>query len=234
LAGLKEFEATLENVKLNPPEIKMPSTLMTKSFEAWKKKWDKFKADQAAYIAKKEQEFSSIVVTLSQDTAAQIGVILGQGLYAAITGQTGGLISAFQGLFNLFGDAVIQLGKYAILYSSAIQALRKALIGAGPQGIAIGIGLIALGTLIKSAMAGIGKNAAFAVGTRNAPGGIALVGERGPELINIPRGSQVIPAAQTASMMGGVGGQIEVFGMLRGQDIYFSNKKYSQTYNRQT
>jgi hypothetical protein len=35
-------------------------------------------------------------------------------------------------------------------------------------------------------------------------------------------------------MMGGVGGSIEVFGMLRGQDIYFSNKKYGQTYGRTT
>ena len=35
-------------------------------------------------------------------------------------------------------------------------------------------------------------------------------------------------------MMGGISGAIEVFGMLRGQDIYFSNKKYGQTYKRTT
>jgi hypothetical protein len=63
---------------------------------------------------------------------------------------------------------------------------------------------------------------------------MALVGERGPEMINLPRGSQVIPAAQTSQMMGGVGGSIEVFGMLRGQDIFFSNRKYGQTYKRTT
>ncbi len=33
----------------------------------------------------------------------------------------------------------------------------------------------------------------FATGTNSAPGGLALVGERGPELLNIPRGAQVIP-----------------------------------------
>jgi hypothetical protein len=32
----------------------------------------------------------------------------------------------------------------------------------------------------------------FAQGTNYAPGGLALVGERGPELVNLPRGSQVI------------------------------------------
>ncbi|RVM86377.1 hypothetical protein CN122_23490, partial [Sinorhizobium meliloti] len=33
----------------------------------------------------------------------------------------------------------------------------------------------------------------FATGTRFAPGGTAVVGERGPELVNLPRGSQVVP-----------------------------------------
>jgi len=36
----------------------------------------------------------------------------------------------------------------------------------------------------------------FAVGTNYAPGGMALVGELGPELVNLPRGSQVIPNNQ--------------------------------------
>ncbi|CAM5401659.1 hypothetical protein AFEL58S_02043 [Afipia felis] len=33
----------------------------------------------------------------------------------------------------------------------------------------------------------------FANGTNSAPGGLAIVGERGPELVNLPRGAQVIP-----------------------------------------
>jgi hypothetical protein len=43
----------------------------------------------------------------------------------------------------------------------------------------------------------------FANGTTYAPGGMALVGERGPELVNLPRGSQVIP---NHKMRGGGGG----------------------------
>jgi len=43
----------------------------------------------------------------------------------------------------------------------------------------------------------------FANGTQNAPGGMAWVGERGPELVNLPRGSQVIPAHRAQSMGGG-------------------------------
>jgi len=37
----------------------------------------------------------------------------------------------------------------------------------------------------------------LAKGTRNFAGGMALVGEQGPELVNLPRGSQVFTASQT-------------------------------------
>lgn len=212
----------------------MKSLVPSKTAEAVKRYLDKVAADAKAAAQQKLAAFQGIIVSFAQDSAAQIGELLGAGLYAAISGQTNGLRQAFAGLFNLFGDAVISLGKYAIAYSSAIVALKKAIQSAGITGIGVGIGLIALGALIKAAANGIGKAGAFAVGTRYAPGGMALVGERGPEMINLPRGSQVIPAAQTSQMMGGIGGAIEVFGMLRGQDIYFSNKKYGQTYKRTT
>ena len=39
----------------------------------------------------------------------------------------------------------------------------------------------------------------YATGTNFARGGLALVGERGPELVNLPRGSQVLPANETAN-----------------------------------
>jgi len=40
----------------------------------------------------------------------------------------------------------------------------------------------------------------FASGTSYAPGGLAMVGERGPELVNLPRGSRVHTAGSTAAM----------------------------------
>jgi len=190
-------------------------------------KYNKLFAD-AAESAKKAQ--GEIIMGFSTDTIALFASSLG----TAIAGGTDSIRNAFQGLFGLIGDGLIQLGKYAILYSSAIIKLKEALAaGSGITGIGIGIGLILLGTLIKTAVSGIGKASKFAVGTRYAPGGMALVGERGPELINLPRGSQVIPTAQTSNMMGGLQA-IQVYGVLRGQDIYFSNKKYGQTYNRTT
>ena len=43
----------------------------------------------------------------------------------------------------------------------------------------------------------------FASATNFAPGGLSVVGEKGPELLNIPRGSQVIP---NDVLKGGMGG----------------------------
>lgn len=52
-----------------------------------------------------------------------------------------------------------------------------------------------------SAFPSLGVSAA-ANGTSFAQGGMTLVGERGPELVNMPRGSQVIDARRTASRRG--------------------------------
>jgi hypothetical protein len=135
----------------------------------------------------------------------------------------------FDGIFKSLAAGLVQLGKFFVKSAIQIAAIKKAIFTNPYVAVAAGIALIAIGAAIQNQY----KKQAFAVGTRNAPGGMSLVGERGPELLNIPRGAQVVPAAQTAAMMGGMQ-SVEVFGMLRGQDIYFSNKKYGQTYNRQT
>lgn len=51
------------------------------------------------------------------------------------------------------------------------------------------------------ASAGVLGNAGFALGTSYAPGGVALVGENGPELVNLPAGSQVIPNGPTTAIL---------------------------------
>lgn len=74
----------------------------------------------------------------------------------------------------------------------------------------------AIGDLGSSAMAGF--QAGFsgpqhAMGTLYAPGGMTMVGERGPELVRLPQGSQVTQAYRTRSMMqegGGDGGTTNI------------------------
>jgi phage-related tail protein len=50
----------------------------------------------------------------------------------------------------------------------------------------------------------IGAVPGFAKGTNFAPGGLAVVGEKGPELVNLPRGAQVIPKIPKTMSGGGV------------------------------
>jgi hypothetical protein len=50
----------------------------------------------------------------------------------------------------------------------------------------------------------------FATGTNFAPGGMALVGESGPELVSLPRGSRVDNASRTAQQLGAVGSEINI------------------------
>ena len=47
------------------------------------------------------------------------------------------------------------------------------------------------------------KIPALANGTHSFGGGVALVGENGPELVGLPRGSQVTPAPQTKNLLNG-------------------------------
>ena len=51
---------------------------------------------------------------------------------------------------------------------------------------------------MKAAFSGIPS---FQRGTDFAPGGMALVGEGGPELVNLPRGAQVINNQQTRNIV---------------------------------
>ena len=167
----------------------------------------------------------STFVSLAEDAIAGFGAALGN----AMSGKDA-FGNFFAGLAKSLGQGMVAIGKMFIKFAAEMLIAKQAIKVNPYLAIAAGIAMVAIGTLLNNAI----KAQAFAVGTRNAPGGMALVGERGPELVNIPRGASVIPAAQTSNMMGGMGGAVEVFGVLRGQDIFFSNKKYGLSYGRQT
>lgn len=65
----------------------------------------------------------------------------------------------------------------------------------------------------------------FAGGTDFAPGGAALVGEHGPELVNLPRGSQVVPNAGLSSAIGGGSPTYHVYQL---QGAVLTNEIWSQ------
>jgi len=80
----------------------------------------------------------------------------------------------------------------------------------------------AASALFTKAIGAIGIQG-FAKGTSSAPGGLSLVGEKGPELLNIPKYSQVYTANQTSKMLSGMdgGGGVTLGGefTVRGTDL---------------
>ena len=88
-------------------------------------------------------------------------------------------------LSTAFADAIVEGKSLNDVMGSLIKTLEKA----------------AINSLIMSFFTpGAGQTAAplsklfgFADGTNSAPGGWSVVGEKGPELMNVPRGAQIIP-----------------------------------------
>lgn len=91
-------------------------------------------------------------------------------------------VSAMDALANAAGRLADKLLDMAL--DQAINSLFSNLMGS------FGGGGFQANTTLGNFLKGI---PGFAGGTNSAPGGLSLVGERGPELLNIPRGAQVIP-----------------------------------------
>ncbi len=54
---------------------------------------------------------------------------------------------------------------------------------------------------VQSSVNNVGKIPGYSRGTNFHPGGLAIVGEQGPELLNLPRGSQVYTNSETKDML---------------------------------
>lgn len=147
----------------------------------------------------------------------ETGKLVWQGIQDFFSGALDALkatfVLALDGLAQLFGTSWGAIKNGAV---SAWEGIKGAILGIWDgiiQGIKSAINTIidGINTLIQGMNAvtpgdGIAQIPRFAAGTAFAPGGLALVGERGRELVNLPRGSQVIPNAQTEALLAGGGG----------------------------
>lgn len=121
-------------------------------------------------------------------------------------------------------DALLKASPQIVATKTEIQGIVDALSGIHPKKVAVSVQtsqashdinnlalqLSGLGALIPvfnhptkntpSGHKGSKKPGANAYGTNFWGGGSTWVGERGPELINLPRGTQVIPASRSAQM----------------------------------
>lgn len=126
----------------------------------------------------------------------------GEALGAAIAGIFNGesvgsaLAAAGEGILKIIGGVLQDMGKQIILASVLVQSLKKALASlfANPTAaLGVGIALVAAGGLLKSIKFGGRSTPGFADGVTGFTGGAALVGERGPEILTLPAGSNITP-----------------------------------------
>ena len=123
-----------------------------------------------------------------------LGALAGQGGAAGAAGD-----AAFQAGATLFQTATTAFAPSAPVFAAAATAFSTG----APILATAATELLAAAT--KMALGGIGGGGAdvgdladipgFASGTDDAPGGLAWVGEQGPELLNLPGGSSVTPSA---------------------------------------
>jgi phage-related minor tail protein len=159
------------------------------------------------------QEFNDTVPYLIKDGLYDLTTGLGEATGNLLSGQ-GSMQDVFNTILMSLADFGKQFGEMLIGIGLAKIALETSLKTMQPwAAIAAGTALIALSTAAKNFVAkGIPGMATGGI----ASGGLTLVGERGPELVNMPRGATVRNATATANMMGGSG---ELTTKISGRDL---------------
>lgn len=157
-------------------------------------------------------------------------------------------------LANAKGNALLEASiqadldkKKAVIEKKA--ALRKKLTALGEAAINIAVGItkaiasapppfnipaIVAAAAQGAIQLGVIASQKFAAGTRDAPGGLSLVGERGPEILNIPKRSQIFSAGQTATALRGAGANMNISGefVVRGTDLVVVLERTQTQQNR--
>lgn len=201
-------------------------------------------SEAAAYAAevqetlnKKTFDFQSgldaVAVSLFNQGETINAVFAGMG--AAISKSAAEGATSFAQLGQAAAGAAAKIIR-AYIQQGVAAAVAKAL-GGLPFPLNLAAGAAAGGiaaALFTKAIGAIGVKG-FARGTSFAPGGAALVGEQGPELINLPRGSQVFPTPQTNQMLNGMGGgSVNVGGefTIKGTDLIVVLERAQRQKNR--
>lgn len=143
---------------------------------------------------------TSELAQIAADGFASFGGVLAD----TLSGNISNFQQFSQAAIGAIGDLIGQLIKLAVANAIA-GSLKTTTALLGPAGVALaGLAGTLAGALFKRAVGG----AKFARGTQFAPGGMALVGEQGPELMNVPRGSSIASNARTNRILGGMGGGV--------------------------
>ncbi|NYG47588.1 hypothetical protein GGD67_005069 [Bradyrhizobium sp. IAR9] len=132
---------------------------------------------------------------------SDIGQDITRGIFTDFTQQIRNGASAMDALKSAGVNALTKISD-KLAQMAADQLWSSAFGGSGGGGFNIG-SLFGGGGSVDTIQVGSQLFPKYAKGTNFAPGGPSIVGENGPELVNLPRGSQVIPNNVLRNGMGG-------------------------------
>ena len=171
--------------------------------------------DSQGNLRDMDEIFYDLIESFAETGSATERIAKMQGIFGETASKVNEIVENGGTSLRYFADRAEELGK--VLDESTIQAMDNVntAIGKFKQNLdnaknslgALLVGLLTFnGDLISDAWSGIkgsvsGMFTGYADGTYNHPGGLALVGERGPELLRLPTGSQVYPTGISQPMM---------------------------------
>lgn len=171
--------------------------------------------DSQGNLRDMDEIFYDLIESFAETGSATERIARMQGIFGETASKVNEIVENGGTSLRDFADRAEELGK--VLDESTIQAMDNVntAIGKFKQNLdnaknslgALLVGLLTFnGDLISDAWSGVkgsvkGMFTGYADGTYNHPGGYALVGERGPELLRLPTGSQVYPTGISQPMM---------------------------------
>lgn len=171
--------------------------------------------DSQGNLRDMDEIFYDLIESFAETGSATERIARMQGIFGETASKVNEIVENGGTSLRDFAEQAEKTGK--VLDESTVQAMDNVntAIGKFKQNLdnaknslgALFVGLLTFnGDLISDAWSGIkgsvsGMFTGYADGTYNHPGGLALVGERGPELLRLPTGSQVYPTGVSQSMM---------------------------------
>lgn len=171
--------------------------------------------DSQGNLRDMDEIFYDLIESFAETGSATERITKMQGIFGETASKVNEIVENGGTSLRDFAEQAEKTGK--VLDESTVQAMDNVntAIGKFKQNLdtaknslgALLVGLLTFnGDLISDAWSGIkgsvgGMLHGYADGTYNHPGGLALVGERGPELLRLPTGSQVYPTGVSQSMM---------------------------------
>ena len=171
--------------------------------------------DSAGNLREMDEIFYDLIAAFAETSSATERITKMQGIFGETASKVNEIVENGGTSLRDLAEQAERTGK--VLNESTVQALDNVntAIGKFKQNLenaknslgALLVGLLTFnGDLISDAWSGVkgsvkGMLTGYADGTYNHPGGYALVGERGPEILRLPTGSQVYPTGISQPMM---------------------------------